>query len=888
MAVDIGPKIGIDGEKEFRREIADINQSLKTMAAESKAVASSFDETTTAEEKYSKQADVINRQIEAQKNKIELLEKGLKESAAMYGEADSRTQKWKQAVYEATATLNKMEGGLDDLNKGVEENVESLDDAGEAATTWADVMKGTLLADAIKGGLSKMAGWIKDAAKALWDASKAGAAYADDILTLSTTTGLSTDTLQEYKYMADLVDVSLETITGSLAKMEKKMAGAQKGTGAAAEAWKKLGVNITDSNGNLRDSEEIFNETVEALGKIENETERDTVAMQLLGTSAKDLTPLIEAGADKLNDLAKQAHDTGYVLSGDALTALGKQQDAMDTFAKKTEAVSNAFAVSLAPTVTKVYEGLNKTLENPRTQRALEVLTEGIGNVVGALGNIAAEALPAIVSAFGIFDSRIATYTDDQLQRVADMEALSKSWDGLKKTFEEDAGAIWDEHEKANALWKKLQDITSETGEVKKGNEELANYIKNELNKSLGTNIEIIDGVIQGWKDVSKEIDNVITLQTAQALLAAGQEQYAEALAKQETAGKAAAATFKDLTAAQDELAEATAAHEQNLKDIEDKYGDVAEAPLKVRQAYIEEGNAITTLQGKVNDLTEDYKTQEALADELMATTETYSKALAAQAEGDYQAVIDYTTKGYSLERDYIDKQNKLQEEEVLNLKQKYDEQTAYVDFYEQQLAAKKAGYSEDGLKAAKKEQVRLLNAVSQGWTEIYNRTTEQAKKSGKDAAHSYGDGLVLGLKDKNNEVYRSAIGIANQIKQGVTNTLQIKSPSRVADYIGQMWDAGLIRGLEAREEELAMAATGLAQTIEDNSTPSGAVSVGYGNALTATGGAGGTSSYTTNNMGGIAVYVNGAGAMNENVLAQEIAAQLSYELQRAQRGGRR
>ena len=887
MAVDIGPKIGIEGEKTFRREITEINASLKAMASESKAVASSFDETTTAEEKYAKQADVINRQIEAQKNKLALLEKGLRDSAKIYGETDEKTQKWRQAVFDATKTLNDMEHGLDDLNKDVEENADSLKDAESAASGWADVMKGQLLADAIKGGLSKMAGWIKDGAKALWDASKAGAAFADDILTLSTTTGLSTDTLQEYKYMADLLDVSLETITGSMTKMEKKMAGAQKGTGAAAEAWKKLGVNITDSNGNLRDSEEIFNETVEALGKIEDETERDTVAMQLFGTSAKDLNPLIEAGADKLNDLAKQAHDTGYVLSGDALTALGKQQDAMDTFAKKTEAVSNAFAVSLAPTVTKVYDGLNETLENPRTQRALSVLSEGIGNVVSTLGDIALSALPVIVDAFGIFDSRIATFSDDQLERFAAMEDLAKSWDGLKKTFEEDAGAIWDEHEKANALWKKLQDITTETGEVKKGNEELAAYIINELNKDLGTNIEIIDGVVKGWQNVKKEIGDVITMQTAQALLAAGQDEYSAALANQEKAGKAAAATFKDLMAAQDELAAATAAHEESLRNIEEKYGDVAEAPLKVRQAYIEEGNAITTLQGKVDELQKGYEEQAALADDMMAKTDTYSKALAAQAEGDYQAVIDYTTKGYSLERDYIEKQGKLKEEEVLALKKKYDEQTAYVDFYEQQLAAKKAGYTEEGLKAAKKEQVRLLNAVSKGWTDIYNEATAQAKKSGKDAAHSYGDGLVLGLKDKNNEVYRSAIGIANQIKQGVTNTLQIKSPSRVADYIGQMWDAGLIRGLEAREEELAMAATGLAQTIEDNSTPSGAVSVGYGNALTATGGAGGTSSYTTNNMGGIAVYVNGAGAVNEQVLAQQIAEQLSYELQRTQRGGR-
>ena len=886
MPVDIGPKIGIDGEKQFRKDIADINQSLKTMASESKAVASSFDETTTAEEKYAKQAEVINRQIEAQKDKLALLEKGLMESAAKYGEADARTQKWQQAVYDATTALNDMEHGLDGLNDGVEENVDSLEDAEDAATGWADVMKGQLLADAVKAGLSKMVDLVKSAASALWDASKAGAAYADNIITLSATSGLSTDVLQEYQYMADLVDVSVDTITGSLTKLTNNMNKAKDGTGDAADAFAELGVSIKNENGQLRKNEDVFNDVIDALGKIDNETERDAKAMTIFGKSAKDLNPIIKAGKDTLEDLAKEAHDTGYVLSGDALTALGKQQDAMDRFAKRTEAASNAFATKLAPTVSKVYDTLNDTLDNPRTQRALEVLSDGVGSVVSALGDVVASALPAIVDAFGIFDTRLATYSDDQLQRVSDMEALSESWEGLKGTFEQDAGAIWEEHEKAEALYKKLQEITDETGNVKQGNEELANYIVNELNKDLGTNIQMIDGIIQGWQDVQKEIEAVIEKNTAQALLAAGQEQYATALAKQDEAGKAAAATMKDLEQAQKELDEASAAHEQNLAAIVDKYESLEDAPLKVRQAYVAEGKAVTELQDKVTALSEDYAKQEALADDLMATTDSYTKALAAQAEGDYQAVIDYTTQGYNLERDYLDKKGKLDRQEVEALKKKYEDQTAYVEYYEQQLKAKKAGYSAEGLAAEKKRQVELLNAVNHGWTEIYNSSVEQAKAAARDSAKAWADGLINGMNENQKRLYKAAYNSAGTIKTATRDVLQIASPSKVGTWIGEMWDEGIIRGIEARENELVTAATGLAKAIEGNSVPSGAVSIGYGNALTAAG-YGSTSSYTTN-MGGITVSVSGAGAVNEDVLAQRVAYHLTNELQRAQRGGHR
>lgn len=117
---------------------------------------------------------------------------------------------------------------------------------------------------------------------------------ADDLNTMAKTTGLSTKELQEFAYASDLIDVSVETLSGALKKTTASMISAQSGTGKQAEAFKKLGVSITDANGNLRDNNDVFQDAIKALGQVGNETERDAIAMQLFGKSATELNPLIE------------------------------------------------------------------------------------------------------------------------------------------------------------------------------------------------------------------------------------------------------------------------------------------------------------------------------------------------------------------------------------------------------------------------------------------------------------------------------------------------------------------------------------------------------------------------------------------------------------------
>ena len=315
MADNFGLKIGLEGEKEFKASLAQINQSFKVLGSEMKLVDSQFDKNDTSVQALTARNGVLEKSIESQKAKIDVLRSALNNAAESFGENDKRTQNWQIQLNNAQAELNKMEKELkenksalestgdemDKTKKSADKMGDEIEDAGEQADDSSSKMEA--LGSVCKAASVAMAAAFATvtaaavaAGKALVDMTKEGAAYADSVLTQSTVTGISTEKLQEYMYAAELVDVSVETLTGSMKKNINAMKKAQEGSSTYVEAYEKLGVEVMNADGTLRDSEEVYWEIIEALGKVENETERDALAMALLGKSATDLNPLIEAG----------------------------------------------------------------------------------------------------------------------------------------------------------------------------------------------------------------------------------------------------------------------------------------------------------------------------------------------------------------------------------------------------------------------------------------------------------------------------------------------------------------------------------------------------------------------------------------------------------------
>jgi len=366
MAIDIGPKIGIQGEAQFRREIQNINTGLKTLDTEMKAVTSSFIGNEKSVESLTAQNDVLDRKISSLRERLSVEQKALEESARAYGEADARTQKWQQAVNKTTASLNKAEAE-------VKQNASAIDKLNEAQTNAANgnglLQKAT---DALGSKLGLSSSQTEKLTKAfgsgaaeaalfgaalvkvgqeLVKLSDAAAAHADDVETLATKYNLSAGDIQKFQYMSEIVDVSVETLTGGITKLTRSMDSARSGTGDAAAAFEQLGVRVTNSDGTLRNAREVFLQTIDALGRVGNETERDALAMSLFGKSAADLNPLIEQGSANLRALAEEAENSGYVMSDQMVAVLANGDDATQRLNRSMEGLKNTIGAGVTPIV---------------------------------------------------------------------------------------------------------------------------------------------------------------------------------------------------------------------------------------------------------------------------------------------------------------------------------------------------------------------------------------------------------------------------------------------------------------------------------------------------------------------------------------------------------
>lgn len=170
MAVNIGPKIGIDGEAQYRKELNSIIQQAKTLASEMKAVTSAFDKNDNSQAKLAAQTRVLTQQIEVQQRRVEQLQKGLDAAAKKYGETDSRTLKWKQAVNDATAELNRMQVELKQTTNETDDLGDELESAGRQVSSLGDIIKGSflgnLMADAVSNIVSELGNLVSEGAKA--------------------------------------------------------------------------------------------------------------------------------------------------------------------------------------------------------------------------------------------------------------------------------------------------------------------------------------------------------------------------------------------------------------------------------------------------------------------------------------------------------------------------------------------------------------------------------------------------------------------------------------------------------------------------------------------------------------------------------------------------
>lgn len=420
---NINTKFTLSGEKEYKQAISEIGSGMKVLDSEMRKVSSAYAQNADSVEALNAKNDVLERKISTQVEKIEYLKAALQQSAEKYGEADKRTMQWQ-------TSLNNAEAELNNLNNQFDENKQKIADSGKEMGNLGDVVNGLTsklgiqLPDGMKssmnamgsldaqslalaGGFAAVAAAIVKVEKAMISMTKESAAFADNIITLSMQTGQSTQQLQEFAYASELIDVSVDTLQGSLTKLTNNMQDTMNGTGNAKASFDKLGVSVTNAvDGSMRSANDVFYETIDALGQVKNETERDAMSMDIFGRSAQDLNPLIIQGSQTLKAYADEAHNVGYVLDDEALSALGTVDDAYQRLQNTQEGVKNQLSAEFAPYLEEFYGDVTtmvkdggKALKDSGIVDSFGMLLDTVGDILNPMSDLSNNRVPALTKA---------------------------------------------------------------------------------------------------------------------------------------------------------------------------------------------------------------------------------------------------------------------------------------------------------------------------------------------------------------------------------------------------------------------------------------------------------------------------------------------------------
>lgn len=301
MATNIGPKIGIDGEAEYRKQINNIIQQAKTLDSEMRAVTSSFTKSTSAEEKSAATSKILAQQIEVQKQRVQELSSMLEKSAQKYGENDTRTLKWKEAVNKATAELNKMENELSDAADSTDDLGDAMDDAGDKALSFGDVLKANVLSQAIVDGVKRLASAVKDMAGEFIDSAASVKAEASQFSqTFGEFGGEASAAIGKVAKSSGILDTRLNTLGAQIYAFAKSSGGDSAESLALMEtALQATADSAAYYDRSLEDTAESLQSFLKgnyandaALGLSATETTRNAAAMDLFGKKFNDLSEI--------------------------------------------------------------------------------------------------------------------------------------------------------------------------------------------------------------------------------------------------------------------------------------------------------------------------------------------------------------------------------------------------------------------------------------------------------------------------------------------------------------------------------------------------------------------------------------------------------------------
>ena len=329
MANDIGIRIGVDGEKEFKTALSAINAQLKNLSSEMKATVTSMTGMDSAESRSAKKADILGRSIEATKQKIDMIRAAydrakekldslggaLEQAKQEFGENSAEALKAQNAynrqaaavnhlgtqLNNAQSDLNRMESELQDVEDAADDTTDAFEDAGDSALTFGDVLKANVLGQAIIEGVKQLASAVKSMAGEFIESAAAVKAEGSQFeQTFGDMGSTASAAIERVASSSGILDTRLNTLGAQIYAFARSSGGdatesmdlMETALQATADAAAYYDRSLEDTAESLQSFLKGNYANDAALGLSCTETTRNAAATELFGKKFSELTEI--------------------------------------------------------------------------------------------------------------------------------------------------------------------------------------------------------------------------------------------------------------------------------------------------------------------------------------------------------------------------------------------------------------------------------------------------------------------------------------------------------------------------------------------------------------------------------------------------------------------
>lgn len=387
------------------------DEQLKMLASDLQVIDSGMAASGESVEGLRQKHELLSETLRVQEEKLQTLQSALNEATNSGTASEKELNDLRERVNEAQTAYNQTTAAINKNSEALQQNLAEIGMEQQGLTGLGDALSGLTekfgvsLPTAAQTGLNSMGSFSTGTVAAIGAAATAVAAFAegvkalhemtteyaskaDDLITKSAQTGLSTEFLQAYQYAEQLVDVDLDAFIASMRKLTDQMDAARDGNEQLQKTFRDLGVQITDTtDGSLLPAEDVIMQVIDALHEMDNVTERNAVASELFGKSYQTLNPLISEGTEALTSYMRAAAEN-YNLTEDQIEVLEDLDNQIQMNNNQWEALKMQISAQFAPASKQALEEYGKLVEAAGNALIDSGIIEGTGEIFAVLSQM--------------------------------------------------------------------------------------------------------------------------------------------------------------------------------------------------------------------------------------------------------------------------------------------------------------------------------------------------------------------------------------------------------------------------------------------------------------------------------------------------------------------